>query len=520
MLREGVERLFEADGQFILAVSKERGCSVELFRDRNGILPLVYARRGQVIAVSMWNQDALDLVGLSASPSRTLLEHWPLFRLTFPPSTPLDEVHCLSSRNSLRIEADRILQQEHQLFPPPQKPFESLASASSGLGDHLSRSVEKRAKGLENLGIWLSGGNDSSLLVALTREFYADKIKSVFVTFENYGRDYRALASYVANRYETDHTEIEVSCREYLNHWAETIGAIEAPINHPGVIGQQVALRTLKGVRFMLDGQGADTVFGGPFWAPLLFLSWMGRVLPNTARRVILGCSRKIQENGLLSKSSAKALRALGTDLNEYFHSESSFTDEFSTDEVFGPGTYRKTLRSCQNITAEDPIRDMFFYHVLDWNVPDGITPEMRLGFRHSVIFLYPFLDYALLKESLRLPSWIRYYFRTKKASLKKYAERFFDHDFIYKPKEGFGVPLGKWCTRPEFAPFLGLPLEERSLRRGWWNERAVKEIMQLHRSGGGTDESAESLPWITVNLELWARICIEGDSPEQYRID
>jgi asparagine synthase (glutamine-hydrolysing) len=128
-------------------------------------------------------------------------------------------------------------------------------------------------------------------------------------------------------------------------------------------------------------------------------------------------------------------------------------------------------------------------------------------------------LDYALLKDSMRLPTRIRYNLRTKKASLKKFAERFFDNDFIYKPKEGFGVPLGKWCSRAEFAPYLKLPLEERSLRRGWWNAEALKEIINTHKNGGGTDESAESIPWITINLELWARICLEGDSPGNYTI-
>jgi asparagine synthase (glutamine-hydrolysing) len=113
----------------------------------------------------------------------------------------------------------------------------------------------------------------------------------------------------------------------------------------------------------------------------------------------------------------------------------------------------------------------------------------------------------------------LRYYYSTKKAALKRYAEKYFEKSFIHKPKEGFGVPLGQWFVKPEFAPMLGLPLEERSLRRGWWKEKDLRQIMELHKSGKGTDKSAESIPWITTNLELWARICLEGDSPDQYKV-
>ena len=155
---------------------------------------------------------------------------------------------------------------------------------------------------------------------------------------------------------------------------------------------------------------------------------------------------------------------------------------------------------------------------MLDWN-PATVTAEVLLGFHYGVVFLFPFLDYELIKNSSRLPIYLRYYYKTKKAVLKRYAQNFFDKKFIYKPKEGLGVPLGMWFSRPESEPFLNLPLEERSLKRGWWKEKEVKPIIDLHRQGNGSDESAESIPWILINLELWMRICVEGDSLDLYKI-
>ena len=112
----------------------------------------------------------------------------------------------------------------------------------------------------------------------------------------------------------------------------------------------------------------------------------------------------------------------MGTPLEEYVHTENAFGDEEHVDKVFGIGTWRKTINFCQDFTKRDPLANLFFFHILDWNVPDGITPEIRLGFHYGLIVIFPFLDYELMQKSLRLPTHLRYHYSTKKASLKLYC--------------------------------------------------------------------------------------------------
>ena len=515
----GIETLFRADGQFILAIYSKSNDCLEIYRDRTGILPVVYTKRENTIGISTWIENVINFTKTKPSVSQELLQQYPVYRLTFVPDTPIQGIKTLSGRYSLRITGTRIETIEHPMTITTGSRYPSLEEASGDLGENLSRSVKQRLRYCKNLGAWLSGGNDSSLLVALARKYYEGPIKTVFVTFEDYPRNYGGYASGVSKQFQTEHLEVIVSPRHYLNLWAETIHSIEAPLNHPGTIGQLAAFKQLSGtVDSMLAGEGADSVFGGPYWAFMILLSYTANILPGGFRKWLSEISKKIEENSFLSKSIVKSLKALSTPLREYMLYGHTIGDEDMVDRVFGAGTWKRTITDRQSSIGMDPLNDLIFFLMLDW-FPATIGANIRLGFEHELIFLFPFFDYELMQNSLRLPVRLRYHYTTKKAALKVYARNFFDREFVYKPKEGFGVPLGIWFTKPEFKPFLYLPLEERSLKRGWWKEEKLRKVIEIHQSGGGNDKTAESIPWITMNLELWTRICVEGDSPDAYKI-
>jgi asparagine synthase (glutamine-hydrolysing) len=517
----GIETLFRADGQFIFVLYSKSENNVEIYRDRTGILPLFYSRsnKGLLISTDIRNSKDMAQINTPSVESQTLLKQWPLYRINIFPDTPLNNVKSISPKYSLSIKNKQINQTVHEMAWPAGRHYKSLDSAACDLGEILSSAVEKRVKNRKSIGAWLSGGNDSSLLVALTRKHHSGVIKTLFVTFEDYHRNYKKYALQVADQFCTEHLEIELSTKDYVNLWAETIEILQSPLDHPGVIGQTIGFRTLSGlVDTVLTGEGADTVFGGPYWAPMLALSYIGGIMPLKIRSLILTLFKDISERNYVSKLFTKSIRALGTPLSKYLHSEQSFGVKEDIDRVFGYGTWENAINSRKSFTGDDLMKGLFSFHILYW-MPLKVATEMLLGLNCGVLSLYPFLDYELMQASLRLPINLRYHYSAKKAVLKRYALSYFGREFIYKPKEGFGVPLGKWFSKPELVQFLSIPLEARSLQRGWWNEKELRQIIELHRDGKGTDESAESIPWITTNLELWARICLEGDSPDLYKI-
>jgi len=227
--------------------------------------------------------------------------------------------------------------------------------------------------------------------------------------------------------------------------------------------------------------------------------------------------SKSIPDTTFITKAMAMSSRALATPLIEYLHEMHAYGSGEAIDLVFGKGTWKHTIDFRKSLAAsKDVFKGLFAYFLL-YGIPEDIASEIRLGFNNRMFFIYPFLDYDLIQSSLKLPIHLLYHYTTKKAILKRYCLNFFSREFVYKPKEGFGVPFAQWFTSKEFEPFLKMPLEGRSLRRGWWSERELKKVLDTHKSGNGTDSSAESIPWITANLELWMRICIEGDSPDLF---
>ncbi len=514
-----LEDLFKGDGQFVLLIRSSKDGTIDLYRDRTGVLPIMYGHGPKGFAISIWPKNVIKLSGIQAKACGALLQQFPLYRITIPPESTMDEVKGLSGRHSLRVSDNHIDIIDHPISVLNGSRYISLPIAASDLGECLSVAVKKRIAGSRSIGAWLSGGTDSSLLVALAREQYAGDIRTIFVTFEDYDRNYGKYARDVARRYDCNHTEVVVDAIEYADSWAETIATTQEPINSPATIGQWLALkRSALSVDAMLIGEGADTVFGGPYWAPMLWLSFAGGGLPPFLRNILREVSGKVRGESFLSHGVSKGLRALGTPIKDYLHSEIAFGDPDAVDCVFGAGTWRKTIVDLQGRVPPPVLHNLIVYLLLDW-LPNYNAALKRIGFHYGLMYVLPFVDYKLIQRSLQLPMSLRYHYLTKKASLKKYALRYFDKDFISKPKEGFGVPLGRWLVRKEFAPFLGLPLEERSLKRGWWNERELRKSIEVHRNGHGTDNSAESVPWIAMNLELWARIVLEGDSPALYRM-
>jgi asparagine synthase (glutamine-hydrolysing) len=516
IMNKNVETLFNSDGQFILVLQNGDGC-VELFRDRCSVIPLLYCQNSDSIILSTLYGSIEKFIKNPLRPSQDLLKYWPVFRKTFPPDTPYDDIKGLSAEHSLEIKDGKIKEIPHPLFFPIARKYRTLEQSSKELGAILSRAVEKRVNKAGRIGVLLSGGNDSSLVVALIRKYFTGTINSVFVTFEGNQRDYGVHARQVADRFKTSHLAIQLSPKDYTEQWAKTIKTLQTPVPMPCHVGIDIALKELSGkVDIMVDGDGADTVFGSSLWPQMIALSRWGGIMPMNVRNVFTTLLGFLPRSTPIQKIVGMAKTALNTPIALYPHVNAAMISKKEFVAAFANDGWQWAI-SERSKFAQGEFFNGFFSYLMLHGIPEDIATSARLAYAHNLIFLYPFLDYELLKESLRLPNRLRYHYRLRKAPLKRYCCEFFDKKFVYKPKEGFGVPFGAWFAKKEFKPFLMMPLEARSLKRGWWNEKTVRELILLHLNGKGNDSSAEALPWIITNLELWYRICIENESPDLY---
>jgi asparagine synthase (glutamine-hydrolysing) len=516
--RKDATILHDAGGQFWLVIRDPRRDSIEIYRDRTGVLPLVYARTDLGLLVSASVQTVLDALGPPARPNPALFDAWPLFRKTFAPDVPFAGVRSLSGEDALCVEHERATELPLPMPPPPPAQYRTMAGAAAALGEALSNAVKRRVTRPGRLGALLSGGTDSSLVVALTREHFSGPLRTLFVTFDDNPRDYGRDAEEVARRFSTDHDSVRVTPESFAREWPHTVKKLASPVPMPCHVGFGIAMKHLAGsVDTMVDGDGADTVFGSSLWPQGLALSALGTVIPSRLRRRIGEWSLQFGSSST-QRLVATGLQALGTPLGRYPHVWAAMIDEMTHRRVFAQGSWAAGIERRRGFTTGGRFGDGLFSYLMLHGIPEDIATVVRLGMDEGMLFTYPFLDYEVLRASQRLPFRLRYHYRHRKLPLRTFARRYFSHDFLFKPKEGFGVPLGKWFGRKCFTPVLGLALEERSTRRGWWREREAREVMRQHMAGEGNDSSAEALPWIIANMELWARICLEGDDPALYR--
>jgi asparagine synthase (glutamine-hydrolysing) len=515
--RKDVTTLHDAGGQFWLIVRDHERDSIEIYRDRTGVLPLAYARTELGFLLSVSLQTVLETLGPPGGPNPAIFDAWPLFRKMFAPDAPYLGIRSLSGEDALRVEGELVSVIPVPMPSPPRERYRTMAGAAESLGTALSDAVKRRVARPGRLGALLSGGTDSSLVVALSREHFSGPLRTLFVTFDDNPRDYGRDAAQVAQRFNTDHESVRIAPEVFAAEWPRTVKRLASPVPMPCHVGFGIAMRHLAGsVDTMIDGDGADTVFGSSLWPQGLALSALGSVIPGPLRRRISDWSLQLGSSSTQRLFSA-GLRALGTPLGRYPHVWAAMIDEATHRRVFARGSWITGIERRRGFARSGRFGDGLFSYLMLHGIPEDIATVVRLGMDEGMLFTYPFLDYQVLRASQCLPFKLRYHYRHRKLPLRTFARKYFSHDFLFKPKEGFGVPLGKWFGEKCFAPILGLALEERSLARQWWREREVREVMHRHMAGAGTDSSAETLPWIIANLELWARICLEGDDVALY---
>ena len=512
-----LEGLYRAGGQFWLVILNRRPGVMEIIRDRTGVMPLSYAQHNNRIAFSTSVGRVIESLQLARGVELQMLNTWPLYRKTFAPVTPYSEVESLSGEHTISVERDTIQAVANPLGPRHAAVFSNIHETLEGIDAALKGATRKRLSEECRYGVLLSGGTDSSLVVAMIREYYKEQLNTLFVTFSDYSRDYGRYAAVVANTYGTNHDTLRINAQDYARAWPHTIKTLQTPVPMPCHVGFSLAMRHLAGsVDVLIDGDGADTVFGSPVWPQLALLSALGSVLPSEVRNFLLRSSSRSFYGSKLGTILKLALQAGGTPLRLYPHTAAAMLDERAFDSVFAAGHWREGMLFRSSF-AEGPFLDGIFTYLFLHGISEDIVTAVRIAYEEGIRFTYPFLDHHVLNTSLRIPNRIRWHLWTRKFPLKRYALKYFDREFVFKPKEGFGVPLGRWFATKEFEHLLALPLEHRSLRRGWWHEGPLRAVITEHQKGMGSDQTAERVPWIAANLELWARICLDGDRPEQY---
>lgn len=485
----GLDCLQHLEGMFAFALYDRARQRLLLARDRLGIKPLYLAETPLGWAF------ASEIKALRPLLSRT----------------PTVDLHALGQyfqgqfcrgRGTLMAGVERVLPGEAVCFDlsgaepalrrwrywqprcEPQFEVDDFDTIAAGFDELIMQVTEQHLRADVPYGLLLSGGVDSSLLLALMRRLGAGRPRTFSFAFEEAVDRSDALAARaVARRFDAEHSECRMPARDLLGHVAHTVWATDDlfadPANVPTSSLGRVASREVKVV---LTGEGGDEVFAG-----------YGRY-----RR------HPIQSWG----------KGLGV-ADCGFRTRTVF-DTCAARDIFGPALY-DAARACRQ-----PLLDAWQAFPAHWSrlqrmqctdlsgeLADSLLPKVdRMLMSWGVEGRVPFLDHRVVEFGLGLPDALKVRGRYGKVFLKKWGERYLESDGLWSRKRGFSVPVGR-MFHDRFLTSLREALPRSGAVIAFLRPDRVRALVDRQRVRG----DASGQLWPVLLLALWYRLHVEGDS-------
>ncbi|GMQ89542.1 MAG: N-acetylglutaminylglutamine amidotransferase [Gammaproteobacteria bacterium] len=464
-------------GMFAIAIWDVKQQQLVLARDRFGIKPLYYSHNRTHFRFASTTQALLAAGNVDTGIDPVALHHHFTLHAVVPaPRTLLKGVRKLPPACIMVIAADG----SQREFPYWQLDASSLLPACSAddwieaTREALLNAVHRRRVIADvPVGVLLSGGLDSSLLVALLAEHGGNDLLTFSVGFEDHPDeqgDEFVFSDQVVERYATRHHKIHIPNHEVLERLPEAIGHMSEPmVGQDAIAFFLLAERVSQHVKVVQSGQGADEVFAGYFWYPQM-------------------------------------QQARGTDLERfrrfYFDRDHDEYLRMIAPAHTGPD-YTSALveKRLQAVDSDDYLNRVLHFDVTTLIVDDPVKRVDNMTMAWGLEARVPFLDHELVEQVIRMPSELKLR-EQGKYPLKQLARGLVPDSVIDRPKAYFPVPALKF-VRGEFLEFMRDLLNSQACReRGLYRESYVKSILddpehQLTRLNG-------SKLWHLAALEFW----------------
>ena len=501
-------------GMFAFAIWNEKTQELFLARDRVGKKPLLYALvNGQLIFGSEFSALLLH-PDVSRDIQPEALDYYLSFMCIPAPLTAYRAIRKLEPGHWLRWRKGEIETQRYWQPDFTRKLDISEEEAGERTVEILREAVRVRLMSEVPLGAFLSGGIDSSAVVALMSQESSERVKTFSIGFEE--QDFSELhhARRIAEHVGADHHEFIVrpDAVEVLPMLVEHYG--EPYADSSAVPTYYVARETRKHVTVALNGDGGDESFAGYERYIAMGLTEKYRRVPSLLRESIIKETVNLIPTtpGKRSRvNSAKRLLANVSrpKIDRYTHWVSVFNEETKrplysdffreqTVAADATGLLATWFKRANGIGILDAmlLTDQMTYLPNDLLVKvDIATMAVSLEARS------PFLDHHVIEFAASLPQKLKLRGLTSKYLLKKVLRKLLPSENLNRRKMGFGVPIGHWF-RGKMQPFLReVVLSDKALRRGLFKPEAVRQLVELHARG---ERDYSHQLWTLLMLELW----------------
>jgi asparagine synthase (glutamine-hydrolysing) len=516
-----VERL---RGMFAFALWDDRQQVLFLARDRLGKKPLFYARLPDRFLFGSEIKAILQDRDFRPEPDLTALHYYLTYQSVPAPFSAFRGIHKLPPAHSLLVKQGRGEPRRYWKLSYRDKLTVNGARGEENLQEEiiarLREAVRLRLVSDVPLGAFLSGGIDSSLVVALMAGIMREPVKTFSISFAQEEYDEARYARMVAGRYETDHHEFRVT-PDARAIFPELVWHFDEPFADPAAIPTYyVSKLARQHVTVVLNGDGGDENFAGypryakngalngqggffPLMRGWLEDCWLAGLCPAPAS---LERSRNViflqpPFFFLLLAHHPYSRTASGAALHGRYEGRHRGPSRLSADVGHVPRSdARAFVDALLNLDFE-------FY------VPDTLMPKVDItSMAHSLEARAPLLDHHFLEFAARIPADLKLKNgRLSKYIFKKAAEPFLPPEVIYRPKMGFGVPTDHWFRHELREMVHDTLLSPRALGRGYFRRDFMEKMVRQHQN---SECNWQYVIWNLLMLELWHQMFIDGTMP------
>jgi asparagine synthase (glutamine-hydrolysing) len=505
-------------GMFAIALYDERKHSLLLARDRLGKKPLHYAlHQGRLLFGSEIKAILAVAPELAETSSEGLLQYF-YFGYIPDPHTAFARIHKLLPGHFLEYAQGNI--KVHQYWDVPEygtHPAMAEEECLQELERRLEEAVRIRLISDVPLGALLSGGVDSSIIVALMARASSGPVKTFSIGFRAEQFNEAEYARLVAQRFGTEHHELilDPNLEETLTFLS---GSLEEPFGDASMLPTYYVCRMARQhVTVALSGDGGDELFAGYD----RYLTAMKRRkfdgIPNWLGKLYRDQLHHHVPAGMYGKNLAwnASLNSRDRYLDDVsffpvLHRERSlFAREFLEEAGRLPDPLRPWRTFYDEAPAKDDLSRLMYLDMKTYLTADILTKVDRMSMATSLEARVPMLDHQFVEWVAGLPVEWKFRNGTRKFILKKLAERLgIPPQLLHRRKQGFQLPLVEWMRSEMRDQYLRVLLEPRTLQRGYFKANTVKTLIEEHERGR---RNRSGLLWRMLVLELWHRNFMEA---------
>lgn len=506
----GIDCVSQFRGMFGIAIYDINQKKLTILRDRLGIKPVYYYLDENILVFSSEIKPIITALNRKPDVHLDSLDFYMSVGYVPGENTLFDNIKKLQPGHFLTVQNNQVtIKQYWDLYqnPPLEPSFEEALERFEELAEE---SVKLRMISDVPLGAFLSGGLDSSMIVALMSRLGGNTVKTFSVGYRDQPEaNELGYAKIVADHYKTDHHEFLLEPLDFFNSLETLVEHTEEPIiESAGVALFQLSQLAREHVTVILSGEGGDEILAGyPLYQIMPKVDRLHRLVRHLPTSLTQRVGHYLSDNEKRTKywdwlqlPQHKRYQGISNDVTASIKGR-MYADPQLLNSHAATSRYFETLYNHHSSGTD--LQKMTYTDVKSWLPDDLLVKADKMTMAASLELRVPFLDHKLVEFATSLPDHYRLRGKKGKYLLKKLGHNLLPHEIIHRKKKGFPVPIKAWLRGSLYDQSAEILLDNSSFNSNYFNKNYIENMLLRHKRG---DEDLSRRIFSLLNLEIWHR--------------